>query len=185
MKLKAVTSNRNKAVEIAAFFKGIAEIEHVPLECPEYRDDDVREISRMKAEYAFAEIGESLIVDDTAFCIDALDGFPGPYAAYVHDRIGNKGILKLMDGETDRGASFITAITLATNERFFIFTGVLEGEIAFSEKGEMGFGYDPIFLVGEKTLAELTTDEKNMISHRARALLSLREWLTGGEDKNH
>lgn len=185
MKLKAVTSNMNKAVEIAAFFRGIADIEHVPLECPEYRDDDVREVSKMKAEYAYAEIGDALIVDDTAFCIDALDGFPGPYAAYVHDRIGNRGILKLMENETDRNASFITAITLATDKGFFIFTGVLEGEIAHSEKGEMGFGYDPIFIVGEKTLAELTTDEKNGISHRARALSALRDWLVNEEDKNH
>jgi len=185
MKLRAVTSNRNKAREITAFFEGIAEIEHVPMECPEYRDDDVREISRMKAEYAYAKIGRPLIVDDTAFCIDALNGFPGPYAAYVHDRIGNRGILKLMENERDRKASFITAITLATDEGFFVFTGELEGEITTAELGTGGFGYDPIFIVGNQTLAEITTEDKNRISHRARALHVLKEWLMNDKDKNH
>ena len=92
-----VTSNANKALEVAAYFGGNLEVDHVALEMPEHRSEDVAEIARGKAEYAYRQLRRPLIVDDTAFCIDALNGFPGPYAAYVLNTIGNPGILKLME----------------------------------------------------------------------------------------
>ena len=176
MKIAVVTRNRNKASEIAAFFGEHAEIEHVNMDLPEIRHDDVGEIARKKAEYAYNLIRRSLLVDDTAFSVEALRGFPGPCAAYVHDTIGNHGILKLMEGITDRSAHFETAVALATEAGIQVFRGRIDGVIV-PPRGSTGFGYDPIFETGGRTLAELSLAEKNRISHRALALSGLRGWI--------
>ncbi len=147
------------------------------MEIPEYRHTDVGEIARQKAAYAFRILDRPLMVDDTAFCIHALRGFPGPYAAYVLDTIGNQGILKLMDGVTDRDAWFETAIACATSDGITIFRGKIEGTIV-PPRGTGGFGYDPIFEVQDgRTLAELSLEEKSRISHRARALAQVKRWM--------
>ncbi|HEU17286.1 MAG TPA: RdgB/HAM1 family non-canonical purine NTP pyrophosphatase, partial [Methanolinea sp.] len=176
MKLVVVTSNPHKAREIGIYLAGCMEVMHVNLEIPEYRDDDVAEIARRKAEYAYRVIKKPLIVDDTAFSIDALSGFPGPYAAYVQNTIGNGGILKLMDGISDRRAHFETAIAYADQDGVRVFKGRIDGTIVL-ERGDEGFGYDPIFEWQGRTLAELSVEEKSGISHRARALSALRNWF--------
>lgn len=93
-----VTSNAGKVAEVAAFFGGLLEVDHLALEIPEPRSNDIAEIAREKVRYAYSELNTPLLVDDTGFFIDALNGFPGPYAAYILNSIGNAGILKLMDG---------------------------------------------------------------------------------------
>jgi XTP/dITP diphosphohydrolase len=176
VKIAVVTGNRNKASEIAAFFGKHAEIEHVTMDLPEIRHRDVGEIARKKAEYAYNLIGRSLIVDDTAFSVEGLRGFPGTCAAYVHDTIGNPGILKLMEGVTDRRAYFETAIALATDIGIHVFRGRIDG-IIVPPRGPAGFGYDPIFETRGRTLAELSLAEKTRISHRALALAELKSWI--------
>jgi XTP/dITP diphosphohydrolase len=181
VKIAVVTSNPHKAAEIAAFFGSAATVEHIRMEIPEYRHPDVGEIARQKAEYAYRALNRPLMVDDTAFCIRALQGFPGPYAAYVLDTIGNGGILKLMDGVFDRSAYFETAIACVTGEGIIVFRGRIDGVIV-PPRGTGGFGYDPIFEVADgRTLAELSIDEKSRISHRARALMQVKRWLEGQE----
>ncbi len=171
-----VTSNADKAREVAAYFAGLLEVEHVALECPELHHSDVGEIARGKAAYAYEVLSRPLIVDDTGFFIDALNGFPGSCAAYVHDTIGNAGILKLMEDVADRGAHFETAIAFAREDGIRVFRGVLPGVIVTPRGGE-GFGYDPIFACGGRTLAEMALAEKSRISHRARALEAFRAWI--------
>ena len=175
--LVIVTSNANKAKEVAAFFGGTLTVRHVALDIPELRSDDVREIAREKARYAYDHLQMPLIVDDTAFSIDALNGFPGPYAAYVLRSIGNTGILKLMDGVTDRNARFTTAIAFADETGIEVFTGTIDGRIIPAPRGTGGFGYDPIFEVDGQTLAEIPLEEKSSTSHRARALAAFRDWF--------
>lgn len=172
-----MTSNANKAREVAAYFTGVLEVEHVPLECPEFRHADVGEIARGKAAYAYEALARPLIVDDTGLFIDALGGFPGPYAAYVQDTIGNAGVLKLMEGVGDRSAHFETAVAFAREDGIRIFRGVLPGTIV-APRGSGGFGYDPIFAYEGRTLAEMPLAEKSRISHRARALEAFRAWIT-------
>lgn len=172
-----MTSNANKAREVAAYFTGVLEVEHVPLECPEFRHADVGEIARGKAAYAYEALARPLIVDDTGLFIDALGGFPGPYAAYVQDTIGNAGVLKLMEGVEDRSAHFETAVAFAREDGIRIFRGVLPGTIV-APRGSGGFGYDPIFAYEGRTLAEMPLAEKSRISHRARALEAFRAWIT-------
>ena len=181
MKVAVVTSNPNKAREVAAYFAGTLTVEHVALECPEFRHADVGEIARGKAEFAYRALSRPLIVDDTGLFVDALGGFPGPYAAYVHDTIGNAGVLKLMEGVEDRGARFETAIAFAREDGILVFRGVLPGTIV-APRGEEGFGYDPIFEHGGRTLAEIPLAEKSRISHRARALEAFRAWVERGAE---
>ncbi|MFZ0006445.1 MAG: RdgB/HAM1 family non-canonical purine NTP pyrophosphatase [Methanoregula sp.] len=175
--LTMVTSNIHKAQEVAAFFGQSIRLDHVTLEIPELRSDDIEEIAREKARYAYNHLHRPLIVDDTSFSIDALHGFPGPYAAYVLKTIGNQGILMLMEGTMNRNAHFTTAIAFADEKGIFVFTGMIEGNVISEPRGEEGFGYDPVFEVGGKTLAEIPLEEKSAISHRARALMTFRDWF--------
>lgn len=177
MKITVVTSNANKAAEVAAFFQGVVEVGHIPLDMPEIRSDDVGEIAHSKAQYAYEQLKTPLIVDDTGLSIDALNSFPGPYAAYVQHTLGNAGILKMMEGERDRAARFTTAIAFVDENGIRVFKGTLHGKISSSPRGDAGFGYDPIFEVGEKTLAEISIGEKNLISHRAKALAAFHDWF--------
>jgi XTP/dITP diphosphohydrolase len=179
-----VTSNAGKAAEVAAFFGGLLKVDHVALDVPEYRSNDVAEIARGKARYSYTQLNTPLIVDDTGFFIDALQGFPGPYAAYVLNSIGNAGILKLMEGISDRNARFTTGIAYADERGIEVFTGTLEGKIALGPRGNNGFGYDPIFELDKKTLAELSIEEKGRISHRARALSTFHDWFVAQRGKN-
>lgn len=181
MKITVVTSNTHKAAEIADFFRDLADISHVAMEIPEYRHGDVGEIAYRKAEYAFHTLHCPLMVDDTAFSIEALNGFPGPYAAYVLSTIGNEGILKLMEGVPNRKAYFETAIAVASGTGIRVFRGRVDGLIV-SPRGDCGFGYDPIFEVEGRTLAELDCAGKNRISHRGKALSLLRAWILSGKN---
>jgi XTP/dITP diphosphohydrolase len=180
VKIVVVTSNTHKAAEIADFFGDLVEITHVSMDIPEYRHHDVGEIAYRKAEYAFHTLRCPLMVDDTAFSIEALNGFPGPYAAYVLSTIGNEGILKLLEGTVNRNAYFETAIAFASEAGIRVFRGRVDGVIV-SPRGKAGFGYDPIFEVEGLTLAELDRAAKNRISHRAQALSRLKDGIISEE----
>ncbi|MCP1715668.1 XTP/dITP diphosphohydrolase [Methanocalculus alkaliphilus] len=175
-----MTGNRHKVDEVASFFSGIAEIEHLDRELPEIRDEDVGTVARQKAEAAWDLIGRPLIVDDTGFFIAALNGFPGATAAYVMKTIGNPGILKLMEDQVDRSAYFETAIAYASEEGVRVFTGRIDGTVLGTPRGEGGFGYDPIFSYDGRALAEMPMAEKSLVSHRGRALAAFRDWFVSG-----
>jgi XTP/dITP diphosphohydrolase len=184
VKITMVTSNAGKAAEVAAFFGGLLEVDLVALEVPEHRSSDISEIAREKARYAYCQLNTPLIVDDTGFFIDSLHGFPGPYAAFVINSIGNAGILKLMEGISDRNARFTTGIAYADDRGIQVFTGTLEGRITQSPRGDNGFGYDPIFEIGIMTLAEISIEEKSRVSHRARALSTFHDWFVAHRYEN-
>ena len=114
-----------------------------------------------------------MIVEDDGIFIDSLGGFPGPYSSYVHKTIGNKGILNLL--KYNRGAKFVSTITYCDKNGLESFEGKLDGTISKSQKGR-GWGYDPIFIPKnmQKTFAQL--DEKNIISHRYKALKKFSNW---------
>ena len=178
MKITVVTGNAGKAAEIAAFFGGRIDVDHISLDIPEHRSNDIAEIAAGKARYAFTHLNIPVIVDDTGLFIDALEGFPGPYSAYVLNTIGNAGILKLMKGNSCRNARFTTGIAYADEQEIRVFTGILEGMIATAPRGTSGFGYDPIFETETgKTLAEISLEEKGRISHRGQALSNFHDWF--------
>ena len=121
---------------------------------------------------------KNFIVDDTGLFIDSLKGFPGVWSAYAQKTIGNKGILKLMDGVEDRGAEFRCCIGCDIDGERIVVVGVCRGYITESEKGTDGFGFDPIFSpYGKLTFAEMSIEDKNLISHRGNAVRLLIQQL--------
>lgn len=142
------------------------------------------ENSYIKA-YAAWEVSKNwTLADDSGLCIDTLNGAPGIYSARYADtpqtRINR--VLKELDGVQNRTAHFECAMTLINpkGDVAFACKGICEGSIIDKQRGNHGFGYDPIFLLknSNKTIAELDDDEKNRISHRSKALVQVLEYLT-------
>ena len=137
-----------------------------------------------KAEWIYSRIGQDCFADDTGLEVEALDGAPGVYSArYAGEGCSfadnvNK-LLKAMDGKTNRKARFRTVICLIENGKKNYFEGIVNGTIVEKGSGNMGFGYDPIFVPDGYNIsfAEMPLDEKNKISHRGLATQKLVEYL--------
>ena len=180
MILYILTQNDSKFHEISLILaKYKIKLKQLKEKKLELQLDDVAEIALYAVKAACKPPFIPIAVDDTALYIEALGGFPGPYAEYVYRRIGVNGIIRLLEGVENRAAKFITAVAYCDGIEERVFQGVLEGSISRTPKGNLGFGFDPIFVPeGEnKTLAEMTTEEKNRISHRGMAFRSMAEWL--------
>lgn len=173
-----VTGNRHKVEEAIAICMpyGI-EIVQNDLGYPELQDDDVARVAAYGAEHAADRLNCAVIVEDTGLYIDALHGFPGPYAAYVYATIGNAGILALMGDIDDRSATFRSIVGYCEPGMTPItFEGAVAGRIAHQQRGEGGFGYDPIFEVDGVTFASMGGD-KNKASHRGRSFEKFADWF--------
>ncbi len=150
----------------------------------EIQSDSLQEIAQNSVLNAYERCHLPIFVEDAGLFIDALSGFPGPYAAYVYKTIHNSGILKLMETSQNRGAKFQSIIAYCDDENICqpeIFYGESKGEITTTERreqGKSGFGFDPIFQPSGsgKTFAEMTIAEKNGYSHRAMAIRRFAEW---------
>ncbi|MEM2308959.1 MAG: XTP/dITP diphosphatase [Candidatus Bathyarchaeia archaeon] len=146
----------------------------------EIQDDDIESIAEASAIDAARKINLPVIVEDAGLFIDALNGFPGPYSSYVYRKIGLDGILKLLEGIENRRARFKSVVAFSdTDGSVKYFRGFVEGRITRVARGYGGFGFDPIFEPDEqpgKTFGEMTIEEKNKISHRARALREFAKW---------
>jgi XTP/dITP diphosphohydrolase len=149
----------------------------------EETEDTLAANALLKARAVLAATSHAAIADDTGLEVDALDGAPGVMTARYagEDATYEHNVDKMlaeMDGVTDRSARFRTAVALVTpTGDELVVEGVLEGSIGTERRGEGGFGYDPIFVVDGRTLAEIPQDEKNAVSHRAQALRALAERL--------
>lgn len=179
-KVYLVTRNINKYEEAKAILKNYdIELDLIDSNKFEIQAKDVKEIALHAAEVAYRKYKKPVLVDDTGLFIRALKGFPGPYAEYVQNTIGNRGILCLMKNKNIRDAYFQTALAFRSFGIRKVFIGILRGKIATNERGKHGFGYDPIFIPEGKqtTLAELPLEEKNEISHRAIAFKMFAEWF--------
>ena len=144
------------------------------------------ENAKLKAEAAFKLTGMPSIADDSGLEVDALNGEPGIYSSRYSgkDATDQKNIDKLLEKlknvpDEKRTARFVCTICCILPSKEYIFVrGTVEGKIAFSKKGESGFGYDPIFITESgKSFAELSPEEKNSISHRGNALRILSQKL--------
>ena len=192
MKLVIATFNPDKQRELSRLFdlEGVvwSNMRDVPgAEPPEEDGDTLEQNARIKAEAARSATGLGAIADDTGLEVDALDGRPGihaaryagPDATYL-DNV--RRLLEELEGVPAgrRTARFRTAcVALLADGREVVREGVLEGQIIERPRGEGGFGYDPVFVPagGTRTLAEMPPDEKNRISHRARAARALSSAL--------
>lgn len=148
----------------------------------EIQSYSLRHIAQSSAVDAFGRCRLPLIVEDAGLFVNALKGFPGPYAAYVYQTVGNAGLLKLLDGVEDRKATFRSAIVYYNGHGEPVcFEGEAAGEITREERvgnGKSGFGFDPIFQPdgSTKTFAEMALEEKNGFSHRANAIHKFAKW---------
>ena len=154
-------------------------------------DEDIEETAPdlqgnalLKARHIHDRFGVNCFADDTGLEVDALNGAPGVYSArYAGENASyadnvNK-LLQALNGETLRTARFRTVIALILDNKEYLFDGQVDGEITTEQRGETGFGYDPIFrpMQSEKTFAEMTAEEKNIISHRGLATQKLQSFL--------
>jgi len=146
----------------------------------------LEENARKKAWAAFRATGIPAVADDSGLFVDALGGAPGVksarYAGEEQDPVANCAkLLRALEGvpAAERGAEFRTVLALAGDGVDQVFVGACQGRITPAPRGEQGFGYDPIFEIPEtgRTFAEMAADEKNLVSHRGRALVLLRQYL--------
>ncbi|MDW3863777.1 XTP/dITP diphosphatase [Staphylococcus saprophyticus] len=145
--------------------------------------------AKLKSEAAAKALNKRVIADDSGLEVFALDGEPGVYSARYAgtDKDDDANIDKLLTqlgDETDRSAQFVCVISMSTpGEETVQFKGTVQGDITLSKIGEHGFGYDPIFYLDDKnkTMAQLSAEEKSEVSHRGKAIEKLRQYLEGDE----
>lgn len=181
------TGNTHKLQEIQEIAKDTGIEFILPNESfnPIENGETFEENSFIKAKEAARVSGKISLADDSGLCVDALNGAPGihsaRYAETPQARIDK--LLKAINGETNRNAKFVCAMTLVDENGDILFQthGECLGKIAEKQSGINGFGYDPIFLTKDTdyklTMAEMSEEEKNEISHRGRALRKVLEYL--------
>jgi XTP/dITP diphosphohydrolase len=188
LELVLATHNAHKVKEVAAILEPIVPgLSLLGYDGPEPIEDgsSFLENSLIKARAAFAHTGKASIADDSGIAVEILGGSPGIFSARwsgSKNDAQNRQLLlaQLADvPEGNRQASFICTISMVSDAGEQSFTGVCPGRIAFSESGENGFGYDPIFIPEgfEVTTGELEPMVKNSISHRSMALSQLASFL--------
>ncbi|MCG7845246.1 MAG: non-canonical purine NTP pyrophosphatase [Methanomassiliicoccales archaeon] len=171
-----VTSNRHKLDEYHHGLSALGvTVEHLPVECDEIQADTLREVVLSCLEQLKRDGHRNFMLDDSGLFVPSLNGFPGVYSAYIMQTIGCQGMLRLIDG-LDRRARFECCIGVSSEELGdFTVTGVSPGTITLEERGEGGFGYDPIFVPDgyELTFAQMDMEMKNECSHRGRGIVEL------------
>lgn len=188
-KLVFATNNAHKLEEIRAILGDKVEILSLnDIDChadiPETADT-LQGNAALKAQYIYEYYGLDCFADDTGLEVEALNGAPGIYSARYaggegHDSEANmKKLLSEMQDKDNRKARFRTVICLIEGGKEHFFEGIVNGSIIRERKGGAGFGYDPVFMPDgySETFAEMGNDEKNKISHRARAVQKLCEYI--------
>lgn len=186
-KLVMATNNANKLREVREILSplGIEVLsqKEAGADCePEENGKTFAENALIKAKAVYDIVKLPVIADDSGLCVDALDGRPGVFSA----RYAPKGqeCAKLLEEMKDvpddkRQAAFQCVIAYIDDKTTFTVSGAtIGGKIGYEERGTNGFGYDPIFLCGDKTMAEMTAEEKNALSHRGAAMKALYEQLS-------
>jgi len=186
-RLVVASKNADKLREIEAVLLGLGLVNHIvaDLDWPDVEETEptLKENALLKARAVAAATGLPALADDTGLEVDALGGAPGArsarYAGESASYADNvRVLLEDLAGVKDRSARFRTVMALVMpGGQEIVAEGVLEGSIIETPRGDSGFGYDPVFDVDGRTLAQLAAVEKNTISHRGRALRDLAEML--------
>ena len=162
------------------------------VEISEPQADDLEDVARSKIEQAIPHLpspNDALLVEDAGLFVDSLAGFPGVYSAYALKTIGFNGLLNLLNDSTQRSGAFHAVAALWLDGEVHISRGICNGEIAMQASGNDGFGFDPVFVpnpihidgvdysTNGKTFADVGLAEKEMFSHRRKALDGLIQIL--------
>lgn len=190
-KIVFATNNQHKLDEIRQILGSTFEVLSLnDIDCHEEIPEDhdtLQENALQKAKYIADHYEVDCFADDTGLEVEALNGEPGVHSARYaegtdHDSEANMDkLLRKLGNNNNRRARFRTVIALIIrNQEEKLFEGIVEGHIAYEKKGTEGFGYDPIFVPDgyDESFAQLGLDIKNGISHRARAVAKLAEYLT-------
>ncbi len=188
MELVFATNNKHKIREISALLDddfrilGLSDL-NITEDIPE-EAETLEENALYKARFVHERTGMNVFADDTGLEVSALDGAPGVYSARYAGEAKSfddniEKLLREMQAVNERSARFRTVIALILDGKEYLFEGMVEGEIIKERKGAGGFGYDPVFVAGgyDMTFAEIPLEEKNSISHRARAMRKLMAFL--------
>lgn len=192
MNIILATHNKNKVVELQRVLSDIFSDVMVMTATEAGFTDDIEENGSTFEENAMIKAravkkeGYISVADDSGLCVNALDGAPGIYSARYSgepksDERNNALLLANLEGKNDRSAYFVSAIAcVMPNGEEFTVRGTAEGYMLSEQKGQGGFGYDPLFYFPplDKTFAELTTDEKNQVSHRGNAIRAFAKELS-------
>ncbi|OHV31844.1 MULTISPECIES: non-canonical purine NTP pyrophosphatase [Pseudofrankia] len=173
-RISLITGNKGKAAEYATLL-GI-DVRAAKEDLIEIQSLDVAAVVERKAADAYAKLRGPVLVDDTGLTVNAWNGLPGALVAWFLGSVGTQGILDMAASLTDRAASVTTALGYADANGIRVFTGTLQGTLATERRGTGGFGYDEIFVPagGDLTFAEMSSEQKNLVSHRRRAVDALR-----------
>jgi len=191
MKIVFATNNKNKLAEVRDMLGNdmdVLSLEDIgcDVDIPE-TGSTLEENALIKARYVFDKYNVPCFADDTGLEVEALNGAPGVYSARYgggkgHDSEANiQRLMREMHGKTNRRARFRTVIALIQEGggEPLLFEGIVNGAITTKRSGDQGFGYDPVFMPDgcNKTFAKMGDEQKNKISHRARAVQKLVEYL--------
>ena len=191
-KVVMATNNANKLREAREIFAPldieILSLNDIGIECdPDENGERFEDNAEIKAEAVYNAIAEkfgrnmAVFADDSGLCVDAMDGRPGVYSSrYAPEGQHCAKLLEEMKAvpNDERTARFVCSIVyLDETGQSYEFSGRCEGKIGYEQRGTNGFGYDPVFMVGDRSMAELTAEEKNSISHRGAALRELYRFL--------
>lgn len=188
MQLVFASNNQNKIKEIQQLVPSTIQILSLEdigctVDIPETADT-IEGNAKLKANFVTEHYGYPCFADDSGLEIDILNGEPGVYSARYagsqkNDNDNLNKVLEQLENQSNRKANFKTVIALNLNGEQHLFTGIINGTIIEEKKGTNGFGYDPIFVADgyTQTFAELSMEEKSAISHRAKAVKQLIEFL--------
>lgn len=189
MQFVIATGNAHKLIELERILNPLG-IDAVSSKSLGVSLDDVEETGTtfeenayLKAKAACDKTGLPAVADDSGLCVDVLNGAPGVYSARyagenATDRQRYEKLLKEMNGAENRAAKFVSAVCCVwPNGDTLTVRGECPGLIGMAPLGDNGFGYDPVFMVGAKSFAQLTPEEKDAISHRGQALKKLQQAL--------
>jgi XTP/dITP diphosphohydrolase len=180
-KVQLITSNPGKLKEFRAALEPLGfEVAHLPLDVEEVQADTLEEVVADCMRQVRERRVKDFILDDSGLFVDALKGFPGVYSSYALRTLGCEGLLKLLDDVEDRSARFECCIGCSLEGREdIVLKETCQGRIIGTMRGQGGFGFDPIFAADdeERTFAEMPLAEKNLISHRGKAIKSLARQL--------
>ena len=188
MKLVFATNNRHKLDEVRAIVGDRVEVLSLnDIEChdeiPETADT-LQGNALIKARYIYDKYGLDCFADDTGLEVEALGGEPGVYSArYAGEECSSEDnmqkLLHNLTGKSNRNAQFRTVIALIINGEEKLFNGIVKGSITEEKRGDSGFGYDPIFIPEgfSESFAQMSSEQKNSISHRYRATEQLSNYL--------
>lgn len=166
-KITYVTGNWYKIMSAKKILEPLGiEVENVKMETTEIQANTIEEVAKYSAKEASEKLKCTVLKNDTGLCIDALKGFPGPYTHYVDEKIGEDGILKLLDGVENRKASFIEAFAYCEyGKEPIVFKSITKGTIAQEKSGTYGWSWDYIFIPDgyDKTMANYPDDERCLV----------------------